>query len=318
MISTKSKKIIPLNDDDMFTQIFNDKNNLPIIEEFIADYFGYNLNDVRGNISIESRKLFKNTIKEKGKEVDLLLTYKDRKIDIEMSTGITAAIINRNITFLSNIYSMSTEEGKTYNEIKKAIQINLLTKYEHKELKISFSYANIEKGIILSEFPRIDMINMEIGKKMCYTGEEETDKLIKWSKVFMSETKEELNAALKVTVSKKSKELLMNAVSRLSGDEEMVKKYEEKTKWQYTQELYWKDKFGELDKKEEDLDKKEEDLDKKEEILEKREQLLDNTIQTKEYEKSIEIAKNLLKENCNIEFIVKVTGLSKEELSKIN
>ena len=148
----------------------------------------------------------------------------------------------------------------------------------------------------------------------------------------MSETKEELNAALKVTVSKKSKELLMNAVSRLSGDEEMVKKYEEKTKWQYTQELYWKDKFGELDKKEEDLDKKEEDLDKKEEnldkkeedlnkkeeILEKREQLLDNTIQTKEYEKSIEIAKNLLKENCNIEFIVKVTGLSKEELSKIN
>ena len=159
---------------------------------------------------------------------------------------------------------------------------------------------------------------MEIGKKMCYTGEEETDKLIKWSKVFMSETKEELNAALKVTVSKKSKELLMNAVSRLSGDEEMVKKYEEKTKWQYTQELYWKDKFGELDKKEEDLDKKEEDLNKKEEILEKREQLLDNTIQTKEYEKSIEIAKNLLKENCNIEFIVKVTGLSKEELSKIN
>ena len=62
-------KIIPLNDDDMFTQIFNDKKYLPVIEEFIADYFNYDLKDVRGNITIYSRKLFKGTLKEKGKEI---------------------------------------------------------------------------------------------------------------------------------------------------------------------------------------------------------------------------------------------------------
>ena len=279
----------------MFTVIFNDEKHLCILEEFISDYFGYKLEEVRGNLEIKSRRLKKEIIYEKGKEVDLLLNYKGKKINIEMSTGINAAIIDRNIMFLSKIHSLQADKGDNYKEIRETVQINLLANSKYDELKISFSFANIEKKIVLREFPRIDMISMEIGKRMCYTGNEETDKLIRWSKIFLSKTKEELEKALKETVSTKSKELLLTSVTKLSGDEEMVKKYEEKSKWQITQELLIR---GNL---EEELSKKYEEKYQKE--------------YKEKYQK--EYTKKLLDINLSLEDIEKVTGLTQEEIEKL-
>ena len=75
----KPGEIIPLTDDDMFTEIFNNEQNLCIIEEFIASYFNYELEEVRGNIKILPRKLKRGKAKEKSKEIDLLLDYKKEK-----------------------------------------------------------------------------------------------------------------------------------------------------------------------------------------------------------------------------------------------
>ena len=308
-----SKPIIPLNDDDMFTQIFNDPKHLPVIEEFIADYFSYDLKDVRGNIKIDTRRLFKGKLNEKGKEVDLLLDYKGRKIEIEMSTGINASIIKRNILFLANIHQAQASVGDKYREIRDTIQINLLAKDKFNELKLSFSFANIDKKIILSEFPRIDMISMEIGKKTCYTGNEETDKLIKWSKVFMSETEEELEKVLKETVSEKSKKLLVNSVARLSGDEIMVKKHEEKTKWQIEQELLLEDELEKISQEKEKLDSEKEKLDSEKEKLDSEKEKFEQE-KEKDY-KSIIL--NLKKNDMSLEEISGVMNLSIEDIKNL-
>ncbi len=45
---------------------------------------------------------------------------------------------------------------------------------------------------------------------------------------------------------------------------------------------------------------------------------LDSIIKSKKYQKSVEFVKKLFKEQFDIEFISKMTGLTKEELSKIN
>ena len=58
MINTIGKgEIIPLTFDIMFTEIFNNEENICILEEFISGYFNYSLNDVRGNLEILSRRL---------------------------------------------------------------------------------------------------------------------------------------------------------------------------------------------------------------------------------------------------------------------
>ena len=189
---------------------------------------------------------------------------------------------------------------------------------------------------------------MEIGKKMCYTNNEEKDKLIKWSKAFMSTSYEELNQVLKTILTKSSKEQLLSEVLRLSGDDKMKKKLGEKTKLQMEHESflhYFEELEKELNNKKEELDSQKEELDnqkeelynQKEELYNQKEQLnnekekidkelqevhnekqqLDNIILNKQQEKTIEIAKKMLKENCDIEFITGITGLSIEDILKL-
>ena len=67
---------------------------------------------------------------------------------------------------------------------------------------------------IITKKLKMDIISMAIGKNMCYTGDKETDKIIKWSKIFMSETKEELEENLKL-LRKNTKEKLLSEVLNL-------------------------------------------------------------------------------------------------------
>ena len=52
----KPGEIIPLTDDDMFTEVFNNEENICILEEFISTYFNYPLDIIRGNLKIMPRK----------------------------------------------------------------------------------------------------------------------------------------------------------------------------------------------------------------------------------------------------------------------
>ena len=87
MIKTKLKKgqIIPLTFDYMFTEIFNDEDNICILEEFISFYLDIPLNEVRGNLKLLSRKLKMESKIESKKEVDLLLNLNGEKINIELN-----------------------------------------------------------------------------------------------------------------------------------------------------------------------------------------------------------------------------------------
>jgi len=154
---------------------------------------------------------------------------------------------------------------------------------------------------------------MEIGKKTCYTGNEETDKLIKWSKVFMSETEEELEKVLKETVSEKSKKLLVNSVARLSGDEIMVKKHEEKTKWQIEQELLLEDELEKISQEKEKLDSEKEKLDSEKEKLDSEKEKFEQE-KEKDY-KSIIL--NLKKNDMSLEEISGVMNLSIEDIKNL-
>ena len=85
MIDTIRKgEIIPLTFDIMFTEIFNNEDNICILEEFIAGYFNYSLDDVRGNLEILSRRLPRENRIDSRKEVDLLLNLNGKKINIEI------------------------------------------------------------------------------------------------------------------------------------------------------------------------------------------------------------------------------------------
>ena len=213
-------------------------------------------------------------------------------------------IRNRNVIFLADIHSSQNYEN--YNEILETVQINLLAFNYRNKFKSSLYLCDLEDGYIITKKLRLDMINMVIGKDMCYTGNTETDKMIKWSKAFMSKSYKELNAVLEETLTKKSKNLLLSEIVRLSGDEKMVKEYREKTK----QELEYESFLYEHNEMIKEVEMIKEQLNNEKEKL-------DNILKNKEYEKSIEIAKNLLSMNMSVDDITKATGLTKEEIENL-
>jgi hypothetical protein len=338
-------EIIPLTDDNMFTEIFNDKDNLCVLEEFIASYFSFDLEKVRGNIQIKSRHLNKETLVESNKSVDLLLEYENKKYNIEMSTGWNQGIRDRNTVFLSNIHGKQLSRGfNSYEEIESSIQINLNAFNCEENVKASY-YLRNETGKIFSKKFRIDVIDMEKGRKMCYTNNEKMNEIIKWCKVFMSKTKKELNNALNEIVSTKSKEKLYSNVSRLSGDEVMVKKYIGKSKWEMAMESVLEERIEsrlkpELEEKlkpelEEKLKPELEEKLKpqleeklKPELEEKLKPQLESKLKS-EYEskyqsleqefstRNIGIVSNMKKKHIDVNTISEITGLSIQEIEKI-
>ena len=78
------KKFIPLYFDVVFTGIFNDENNIDILENFISVYFNIPLQKVKGHIEIKSRYIESKAKTEKKKQVDIILDLDGEKINIEL------------------------------------------------------------------------------------------------------------------------------------------------------------------------------------------------------------------------------------------
>ena len=125
MIETiKDGDIIPLTFDIMFTEIFNNEDCLCVLEEFVAGYFNYPLESVRGNLKILSRRLPKENRIDSRKKVDLLLNLNGRKINIEMSNSRSNGVVNRNIVYLCKIYGEQLKYGDdSYSNINESVQI---------------------------------------------------------------------------------------------------------------------------------------------------------------------------------------------------
>ena len=105
---------------------------------------------------------------------------------------------------------------------------------------------------------------------MCYTENEEINSLITWSKIFQCKTRKELEYAIEKILSNKSKEQLISDISRLSGDEVMVKKYEGKTKWESERDCImhgFEIERKNLDAEKEKLDAEKEKLDEEKKNL---------------------------------------------------
>ena len=316
-------KIIPIKYDRMFSEIFNNENNINILEEFIADYFNYNLEEVRGNVEIDSRTLKKREFDDNKREVDLLFKYKGELRNIEISTGWDEGIINRNVIYLTDIHSSQVYEN--YKDIKQTIQINLLafTPSKLREIKTELYLCDPKTGYIVTSKLRMDIINMEKGKSMCYNGEEERDKLIRWCKIFTSENKEEFEKTVNETLTYNSRKRLLSEVIRLSGEKEMIEGYKEKTKQEMEHESIMqslKEEKEKLDNEKEKLDDEKEKLDNEKEKLVKEKERLNqefNNFNNKIKIEKIEIAKNMINKNMDLDLISEITGLTIDEIKTL-
>ena len=294
----KKGELIPLTFDIMFTEIFNNPDNICILEEFISNYLDIPLNLVTGNLEILSRRLPKEDRNESRKEVDLLLNYQGKKINIEMSNSASDGVINRNVVYLCKIHGRQLKTNDiNYSKINDTIQIMFNNFDTDNDLKTTW-YLRDDAGNILTSKLRIDIINLVKGKDLCYTGSEKVDYLINWCKLLTTSNKDNVKNISCQIMSHKSTNTLMSNMSMLSEENEMVRLYTKLSR----REMEYNTLIVEATEKG---------------LKEGRQKGLEQGIKQGIEQNNLEVAKKMLKENIEVETISKITGLTKEEIAKL-
>lgn len=218
-------KIIPLNMDFIFNGIFNNSKNIIILENFISCYLNIPIEDIRGNLKLQSRELELEGRFYKNKQIDLLLDYKGEKINIELNNNPKKSIIDRNVVYACNIHGRQLEyNDNSYNNICKTLQINLNNKNINNKLKESYFLFERHGEKVLTDKFQIDMIDMELGRKLCYTKDE--TKLARWCRVLTSSTEEEFYKSLGDDLMElEAKDKLIDEMEKYISDEPAVALY---------------------------------------------------------------------------------------------
>ena len=118
--------IVPITFDYVFCNIFNNPDNIIILENFLACYLEVPLNKIRGH---GDRELMIEHKKEANKQIDLLVDIEGEKINIEFQKEISDGIINRNVVFACKVHAGQLKLQKR-EEKKKITIVNIMQSRE--------------------------------------------------------------------------------------------------------------------------------------------------------------------------------------------
>ncbi len=290
--------LVPLTYDKAFKRIF--RTNLDILKEFLKDVIPLDI-DKDCNIRLMDGELPKENMKEKGKIIDIYVVL-DGKIyvDIEMNRSKFESVLERNIKYKDKLSSMLPESNEDFKAItsKKLYQLNLNAYPFEKVLDDIIVLYGIKTHKIYSSDECMVVKSLERYRDLYYNkGNKEKDVI--WLTILTSRTFTELYELLGQVLSKDKVKKLMEAAISMSKDGFILHE------WQ-------KDKFDALVKYNEIEDAKREGKSlgiEEGKALGKAEGIK---------EKTVEMVKNMLKKKMSIKDISEITGLTEENIQKLN
>ena len=273
-----SYKFYNLTNYKMFKAVFSKEKNRDLLEELL-----YEATNKRFKIiSLEMTEVPKENIHKKGKILDIIAKTENGKIvNIELNNSEADYLNRRNASYIFNLYNQKLQTCETYQNMGMFIQINLTN--GKKDVPIDGYYTLYDKKnnrTFIDNF-EIYEINLQKAKEAWYN-KPRGKKILP----LIACDEEELDSA----IGDGYVERVQKEVKYLNTDSEFVRfMSEEDEERLYTNSL--KQQYMEAGLKE--------------------------GIEQGLNQRNIEIAKNMLKENININTISKVTELSIEEIENL-
>ena len=270
-----------LKNDIIFTAFFARKGN----EEFLIDFLQSILKIEIKKIKItEEVNLEKLSVGEKGGRLDIQAELNEGTIvNIEMQMKNLHNIENRTTLYGAKVLAREEARGKNYNDIKNVIMINILN-YELTEFE---EYVS-ETVVVLDKHREYEIIKgmkwyfIELPKfRKAHPNMDE--KINQWLAFIDDNDRGKIKMAEKKN---KTLEKARKEITYLTGDEEIRRLAELREKW----EMDWNSSM---------------DYSKREGIKEGAK------------EKNLENAKKMKEEKIPTETIMRITGLTKEEIEKL-
>ena len=269
--------------DIIFQAIFGEVGSENITKDFLEKILKRKIE----KISLDKNPILRRELKDDKLGVLDIVTELDgkEKCNIEMQLIDKNNIIERMLYYWSKMYTRQIKAGGDYKKLEKTIVI-LIADFNIKgleEVEYHSTWKIIEtnsvKKLILTDKFELDIIELSKIKGR----ENEKDQLLDWL-IFLDNPESE-RVARKMEENENLKEAV-EKLDRISEDEKMQRIIE-------LREKAIRDEHAIYDKG------------------------LDDGIEKGAKEEKIKIVKSMLKENMDIEIIIKITGLTKEEIEKL-
>lgn len=285
------KKINWINgtSDIMFKTIL--RNNRKYLSFIVSEITKIPEDIIYNNLKYSPVEFTISNKQEKKKISDLIIELDMHLINLEMNKKMNQSIKNRNNVYLDKINVEQYKNNKEYKNGKKVIQINFNEKLYAGD-KIIYKFKMMEEDLKISyeDNKEIYIVDLEKIKKKCYNGLEMN----------------ELEKALSILISRDKEE-----AREISENNDILKEV-----FSNMEELNMNEVFlGMYDQEEEN--KKMMNSMKLEGIEEGLQEGIEKGLEAGEKNKSIEIAKNMIEKNIEINIISEVTGLSIEEIENL-
>lgn len=291
--------LLKLTNDYIFKRTFGYAGDEPVTSIFLRDIFQTKVSNVKlDNTTITEKEI----ITDKVGIMDIKAVVNNNiQCDIEMQVVSQSDIEKRIMFYWSKMYTKTISQGDGYENLNKSIVV-LIADFELdmlKQIKKYITKWNIREEeywkIVLTDVLEIYII--ELPKYSKYAINRNTENLDLWVKFIK-------NPEVVIVINKNdSKELkeTKKAINKAKEKLEQLSKTEHERELAELRDKYIRDqysikKYGYLKGKEDGIEEGRKEGKK---------------------EKSIEIAKELLSQNVDIEIIVKSTGLTKEEIEKL-
>lgn len=279
----KKIELISLAFDVAFKSIF--ENNLDILKEFLILTLNLNLKPKDTKIQLLNNELTNENIKEYHKRIDIIVVLNDTIfIDIEMNRSPFRKVKLRNFMYCDKLYSMLIKSGDEPEKLRELslYQLNLNTKDKSisygEDIIVAYS---LKTNKIFLDNKYIVLKYLEFYRNLYYTGVKLSKAEI-WLASLTSKTFTELNEMLSKVLTDDKRERMIKEAIRMSTLDFNLHEWE-------------KEKMDALVRYESKRIDKEEGIE----------------------ENTIDIVKEMIKNNIDLETISKVTKKTKDEIKNI-
>ena len=280
------KKFYTCKYDRAFKEIMLKKDNI----ELLKYYLEYILNVEIKQIKINNVELINGNLNTRGKRLDLYLETNAGKINVEMNAENKNYVHPRNLAYICNISQNHTLIGKEYDQNTKIIQINFSYGLNKKKAIYKYEIKNEEDERFVYNF-EIYEINMEYFMKTLYNKNQEQIEKYKYF-IMLNLEHDELKE-----LSKKDKvvERYMEDLNVINSDPVFIQHMTDED----DREGIYKALLAE---------------EKEKAILEGIEEGKKVGLEQGISQGIQKVAKTMIENNFQIEDIIKITGLTKDEI----
>ena len=271
--------IMPMVSDVMFHTMLNNSNRKKYVSYLLSLVLEEDYKEILNSVEFVKDELDKENIYESKKTVDLVCKVKDKIYNVEMNNNGGIESLERNISYLNDLYKSSMKVGREYN-YNYCIQIDINNfNFKGNKRVIERFKLRDEEGEVLTDKIKYIYIYLPIIKDKWYT-RSELSELEKLLLVFNEEDSEELE--------------------RMIGGNEIMEEYRRDAK----EASEDKEIIGLYDKE------KTREMIQKMQMQRERAEGIEEGIE----QKTISLIKNMIKNNMDEELICRCLEITKKEL----